>query len=216
MIRASELRGRSVVDVNAGERLGTIDDVILDPAGRQVAGYVVSERPGLLGGKEVIVPGSAVHAIGPDAVTVRRGEQSDAETGRLGPLPRLTRVTGRKMVSESGRLLGTIHDILLADDGMGVVGYALGSGSGGGLGNLLGRDKDQQRYVRADSDLRVGYDVIVVPDDAVLASGERADAAPPVERRAVEEGTAPGAVDDRVEPDAAETRAVRSEGRQVE
>ena len=39
MIRATELGGRAVVDMDAAEKLGKIDKVILDPDGRRVAGF---------------------------------------------------------------------------------------------------------------------------------------------------------------------------------
>ena len=42
MIRATELAGRAVVDIDAAEKIGTIDKIILDPDGKQVAGFVVT------------------------------------------------------------------------------------------------------------------------------------------------------------------------------
>lgn len=73
MIRATELAGRAVIDIDTAERFGTIDKLILDPDGRRVAGFVVARGSGFPGNKEQItIPATAIRAIGPDAITVHQ------------------------------------------------------------------------------------------------------------------------------------------------
>src|SRR5881392_705426 len=73
MIRATELAGRPVIDINAAEKVGTIEKLILDPDGKRVAGFVVTQGGRFAGNKEhLVVPASAIRAIGPDAVTIKR------------------------------------------------------------------------------------------------------------------------------------------------
>ena len=77
MIRATELGGRAVVDVDAAEKLGKIERVVLDPDARHVAGFVVSRGSSLFNaGEHLMLAASCVHAIGPDAVTVHGSVQT--------------------------------------------------------------------------------------------------------------------------------------------
>lgn len=174
MIRAKELGGRAVVDVDAAEKLGKIDRVVLDPESRRVAGFVVSKGSSIFNNDaDLVIPASCVHAIGPDAVTVRRTAGLDAGAS-LGDLPRVSDIAGRKVVSDQGRLMGTVDDVLIDEHDGRIVGYAL---SGDGIDNKLrnvisgvsGDRKEPTRtpFLRADANLRAGKDLIVAPEDAV-------------------------------------------------
>lgn len=176
MIHAKELGGRAVVDVDAAEKLGQIDRIVLDTDGRRVAGFVVSRGGSVFGGGEhLTVPADCVHAVGPDAVTVRRGPNADGlnpgSASLLDGLPRVSDIVGRKVVSDQGRLLGTVDDILIDETDGRIVGYSL---AGAGLDDKLralmpGDQKDERRtpFLRADADLKTGKDLIVAPESAV-------------------------------------------------
>ncbi len=179
MIRASELRGRAVVDVELAEKIGHIEEILLDPAGARIAGFVVTEgATSLFGGaaSRIYLHASAVHAIGPDALTVRKIDTSEAEAAAapLAQMPHMSEVVGRKTVTQNGAMLGTIEDILLDPATGRIVGYALGStGPLSKLENLLGGPKETYPdYIRGDADLRVGKDVVVVPDAALVRGGQ--------------------------------------------
>jgi sporulation protein YlmC with PRC-barrel domain len=169
MLLGNDLRGRSVVDVDSAEKLGQVEDLIVDPKQGQLAGLVVSHGPSLLGGGvSVVVPATAIKAIGPDLLTVRRAETA-ASVAALDPLPRWSRLTGRKVVSQGGKVLGTIEDVVFDPESHRVGGYPLRtSGAGGGLDVLLSGQHRRAPYLRPDTDLRVGDDLVVVPDDAVV------------------------------------------------
>lgn len=170
MIRVSELDGRAVVDLEAAEKLGKIDKVILDPDGRQVAGFVVSRGSSLFNsGTDTVLPASSVHAIGPDAVTVRVTAGAGAGDLHLDDLPRVSDLVGRKVVSEEGRFLGTVDDVLVDETDGRIIGYALHGDGSSGMGDLLsGERKDRQMpYLRADANLRAGQDLIVAPETAI-------------------------------------------------
>jgi sporulation protein YlmC with PRC-barrel domain len=170
MIRATELDGRAVVDMDAAEKVGKIEKVIIDPDARRVAGFTVSHGSSLISpGTKVTLPASSVHAIGPDAVTVH-GSVVVNDLAHLADLPRVSDVVGRKVVSRDGRLLGTVEDVLINDDDGRIVGYALNEQGGmGKLEGLIAGDKHAHpsSYLRADADLRAGKDLIVAPEDAV-------------------------------------------------
>lgn len=174
MIRAKELGGRAVVDVDAAEKLGKIDRIVLDPESRRVAGFVVSKGSTIFNNdKDIVISASCVHAVGPDAVTVHRTAGFDTGVA-LDALPRVSDIAGRKVVSEQGRLLGTVDDVLIDERDGRIVGYSL---SGDGLDDKLrhvvagvSRDANEPRrapFLRADANLRAGKDLIVAPEDAV-------------------------------------------------
>ena len=158
MIRATELSGRAVIDIDTAERIGTIEKLILDPEGKRVAGFVVSKGAGFPGAKErTIVPSSAVHAIGPDAVTVRRDAIAAADIGRIESLPRGSDVIGRKVVTEDGRYLGKVDDLLIERADGRIFGYVLADHKG----------KGKHPYLPADSNLRAGKELIVATEEAM-------------------------------------------------
>ncbi len=173
MIRLGELLNRQVVDLDAAEKLGEIHEVILDPDQRVVAGLVlVHGRTILGGGTERLIPASQVHSIGTDAVTVRGLAQASVGSDLAG-LPRRHHVVGRKVVGESGDLFGHITDVLIDPADGHLVGYQVGEAAGRGtLENIFtpARDRDHgHRYIRAEAELRVGPEIVVVPDDALVA-----------------------------------------------
>ena len=185
MIKGSQLVGRTVIDMEAAERLGKIKEIIVQSDGERVAGFVVVHGETLVGtaGKRRMIPASAVHAIGPDAMTVRGSSMQ--ELAELDNLPRMSDVIGHKMVTQSGRLLGVIDDVLINRGDGTIVGFVVGEGVRNKLENIFNPHRARVHgYVRADADLHVGKELIVVPDDALIegepGAQERHDkAAPP-------------------------------------
>jgi uncharacterized protein YrrD len=171
MIRASGLYGRALIDLDTADRIGYVDEIIVDPYGPCIAGFVVSKGRSVLGSrKSTIVAAEAIYAIGPDALTMRSTGRPPDETVYLGSLPRLSELAGRKMVSFGGKFLGTVEDALIDEHDGRIIGYPLdGTPFTSGLERLfsLGLKSEHPEYVRANADLRVGARLIVVPDDAV-------------------------------------------------
>ncbi|HEY1582328.1 MAG TPA: PRC-barrel domain-containing protein, partial [Chthoniobacterales bacterium] len=89
-------------------------------------------------------------------------------TAQLEDLPGMSDVIGHKMVTQSGRLLGAIDDILIDEKDGTVIGFVVGEGMKSKLENIFNSDRAVHGYVRADADLHVGNDLIVVPDDAFV------------------------------------------------
>lgn len=177
MIHASELAGRAVVDLDAAEKLGKVDRIVLDPDARRVAGFILTKGSSLFGGGEHLhVAATRVYAIGPDAITVR---QAATDTGgdEFEHLPRVSDMVGRKVVSEQGRLLGTVNDVLIDERNGRIIGYTLAAGDlDDRIKKMLasGERGTSRRpaYLRAEANLRAGRDLIVAPEDAVDVDGE--------------------------------------------
>jgi sporulation protein YlmC with PRC-barrel domain len=172
MVRATELSGRAVIDIDAAEKVGTIEKLILDPDGRRIAGFVVVRAgSGFPGSKdEVLIDSSTVHAIGPDAVTIRQSAVAGSDTSRLETLPRGSDVIGRKVVSEDGRVLGKVSDVLIDRTNGHIVGYLLSDHTPGKrLEEILGKDRKRRElpYLPADSKLKTGRHLIVASEESV-------------------------------------------------
>jgi uncharacterized protein YrrD len=175
MIRASGLYGRAVIDLDTAERIGRVDELIVDPYAPCVAAYVVARRPTFAGRKRFILPVEAIEAVGPDAITIRTADQPPTSTPHLDALPRFSELTGRKMVSFGGRLLGSVFDALIDERNGRIVGYPLEhSRAADWIESLFGfgSRSESSEYVRADAALRVGARLIVVPDDAIASTDE--------------------------------------------
>jgi len=172
MIKGSQLVGRAVIDMEAAERLGKIKEIIVQRDGERVAGFVVvhGETIAGTGGKRRMIPASAVYSIGPDAMTVRGSSMQ--ELAELDNLPRMSDIIGHKMITQSGRLLGVIDDMLINRADGSIVGFVVGAGVRNKLESIFNPQRPRvQGYVRADADLHVGKELIVVPD-AALIEGE--------------------------------------------
>ena len=169
MIKGSQLLGRSVIDMEAAERLGKIKEIIVQRDGERVAGFIVVHGETIVGsgGKRRMIPAAAVHSIGPDAMTVRGSSMQ--ELAELDNLPRMSDIIGHKMVTQSGRLLGVIDDMLINRADGTIVGFVVGEGVRNKLENIFNPQRARVHgYVRADADLHVGKELIVVPDDALI------------------------------------------------
>jgi uncharacterized protein YrrD len=169
MIKGSQLIGRAVIDMEAAERLGKIKEIIVQRDGERVAGFIVVHGETIVGsgGKRRMIPASAVYSIGPDAMTVRGS--SIQELAELDNLPRMADIIGHKMVTQSGRLLGVIDDMLINRTDGTIVGFVVGEGVRTKLENIFNPQRPRVHgYVRADADLHLGKELIVVPDDALI------------------------------------------------
>jgi len=169
MIKGSQLIGRSVIDMEAAERLGKIKEIIVQRDGERVAGFIVVHGETIVGsgGKRRAIPASAVYAIGPDAMTVRGSSMQ--ELAELDNLPRMSDIIGHKMITQSGRLLGVIGDMLINRADGTIVGFVVGEGVRNKLENIFNPQRSRVHgYVRADADLHVGKELIVVPDNALI------------------------------------------------
>ena len=89
-------------------------------------------------------------------------------------------MVGRKVVSENGRVLGTVHDVLIDERDGRIVGYSLsGEGIDEKLKALLPSMQEHAErrnpYLRAEANLRAGKDLIVAPEDAVAYNADAVD-----------------------------------------
>lgn len=156
MRKVSDLNGTAVIDIQDGEKLGHIDEVVISPDDLRLLGFVVKSG-GMLDQKEWVVEADDVRSIGADAVTVDRRDAahtSDASSdafreARSGN----RRLNGKKVVTDGGKLLGTVSDVLMDESTKRITGLQIGGGI------LQSADT-----VHADHVVSVGPDVIVAQE----------------------------------------------------
>lgn len=153
---ASAVRGLPVVTVTGGEDVAEIRDIVYHPEAGRVVGFTLNKRGRLSGRRREVLPASAVHAIGRDAVMVRDVDalvEPDAAADELGAPDRDRNVLGDDVVTEAGVSLGVIKDVVLLVGGTGeVVGYQLERPSGG------------EGYIPLIAQLAVSGAALVVPN----------------------------------------------------
>ncbi len=103
--------GRPVISLETANKLGKVTDLLADPLSGQLAGLCVRREDGSYALASIL----DMHEIGPDAVMV----ESDtslvlAEASPLNTLPKAKKnLTGVKVVTEHGQVLGAISNLYL-------------------------------------------------------------------------------------------------------
>jgi sporulation protein YlmC with PRC-barrel domain len=131
--RATSLAHQLVVNVNGGQSLGEVGDLVFDPGTATVAGLLVAVRGHNASLLEVArrafggtmgltyVDLDHVVSLNSDVVTVDVGDNLAAPP--RGPLPRLSGIMRFDVITLHGKRLGQLADLLLDHDGRRVVGY---------------------------------------------------------------------------------------------
>src|SRR4051794_21632999 len=120
-MKASELKGRAVISLAEAQKVGEVENVVLDLGANQVAGFRVKQ--GLFGGQWLHA--ADVQSIGPDAMMIANREllHDKESVADLSTLPGLDDLTGIKVVTETGTHLGTLGDADVETPGLGITAY---------------------------------------------------------------------------------------------
>ncbi len=128
LLRATEISGLPVVSIADGEAVADVKDVVYDPDQGSLVGFTLNKRGFLKGPMKAVVPISSVVAIGRDAVMVAdadacedkgSGVAAEVSAGAGG------NVVGNDVLTDGGRRLGKVTDIVVAADSADVLGYEL-------------------------------------------------------------------------------------------
>ncbi len=109
-----ELRGLPVTIPREGRSVGTVNDFYYKEGTNAVYALRVKQR--IYGFKALAT--SAISTIGPDAVTIANEQRliDESNDGELSQLPLGNNLLSYKVLSESGTLLGTVRNVLLATE----------------------------------------------------------------------------------------------------
>lgn len=175
LLRGKDVTGLPVVDLSTGEDLAEVRDLVFEPGGGAIDGFTLAKR-GFLGRRmREVLPVEAVHSVGTHAVTIDSAEaitDPQAAAPAVAAPDRSADVTNNAVVTESGRDLGRVVDVVLTGGGRPrVVGFQIGGGAAG------------DGFVPIDSSRAVSASALIVPDafenrvrtDLVGLAGELAE-----------------------------------------
>ena len=161
LLRASTLMALPVVTL-AGEDVAQVKDVVYASDTGELAGFTLNGRGLFSGPLRKSLPWANVHGLGPHAVMIRdeaqladrgalRGDKGSGGGGR---------VLGTSVITDSGRNLGTVTDVILSVSGgrSDAVGYEINPNDG---------SVSRRQFVPLPDALAVSGEALMLPDAAV-------------------------------------------------
>ena len=149
----NELKGKTILSVNDGAKIGSVDDVLIDPNSLRIAALTVTSG-GVFDRETNYVPASDVNKWGKDAVLVEGREvfRTEADiTDRERWISAGNKLNGLTMVDSHGTRLGRIEDVLIDESGK-IVSYRISDSMMGG----------SSRDIPAGNTKAMGEDVVIV------------------------------------------------------
>jgi len=154
----SDLKGKTILSIDAGEKLGQVDDILIDVANMQVAAIVTS-LGSLMNKERRILSAADVTTWGRDAVLVKdrsalRVETDVADRDKWASTS--NRLKGLSIVTTSGNRLGKVDD-LVVDAGGRIVAYRVSEGTFG----------TRHRDIDAATTKSIGADAVIVEGEGI-------------------------------------------------
>lgn len=179
LMRGADLIGRPVVDGSTGNDVAEIKDVIFDPSKGTITGFTLRKR-GFLGRRmKLVLPIGSVFSVGTDAVMI---DGEDALTSRDDAPDDVTAdrsadVLNDQVITESGRSLGTVKDVIVVGGtAPRVVGFEVTGGAvGDGLVPLRAHSavSGSSLIVPDDYEQRIRTDLTGLAGELAYLEGER-------------------------------------------
>lgn len=112
--KIEQIIGRPIVSLETANTLGHVADLLADPLSGQLAGFSVQR----LDESFALISMLDIHDMGPDAIIVERdGSLVPSDESPVKTLPRAKEnLTGVKVITEHGQLLGNISNLYLCFD----------------------------------------------------------------------------------------------------
>jgi uncharacterized protein YrrD len=162
MRKSKQFTSMPVISLEEGQEIGIIKGLVVDPGLKKVAALIIEQKGWF--NEQKFIPYSNVHSVGEDAVTVKHGTMVQ-KGGNLPEIISLTKskvkISGARIVTESGTLLGEADDyyVNLATGEM--VGMEFSSSFINGL--LSGK-----AFLDINHVVTIGKDMIVCSDQALV------------------------------------------------
>lgn len=171
-MNGSEIKGKAVVSIHEGSKLGQIDEVLVNVDRMRVAALHMKSKH-----DAVIIPFEKVRTVGDDAVTVLDASAAQRSMPDFPDLAGLSQLTRLKVVDEDGTFLGVVSNVEI-DPHTGSI-TELRAEKGGVLG--IGRSV---RTIDAGEVTSVGHDLLVIQGSGGAARTEAEDGFYLVRKRA--------------------------------
>ncbi|WP_018086129.1 PRC-barrel domain-containing protein [Desulfurispora thermophila] len=135
MRKSKQFPGLPVVSLAEGRQIGTVKDLVINPAARAVAALII--ETGAWRKEQRFIPYQRIHSVGDDAITIHRS--SNVEKGTSLPeimqlLKERVTLTGSRLLTPGGQVLGRVEEYYVDVKTGQIVGLEI---SGGQLGGLL-------------------------------------------------------------------------------
>jgi len=113
-MKASDLKSKPVVSMADGAQVGTVEDVLFDPAELRVTGLALRGPSG-----QSILPFGSIRSIGADAVMVESVTETQGAGGQAmrASMRGLDDLTSLSVVNGEGTLLGRVKDVEVDQEG---------------------------------------------------------------------------------------------------
>jgi sporulation protein YlmC with PRC-barrel domain len=108
VMKARALTGMPVLSINDGLRLGTVEELLVDPVQRRIAALAIGQA-----GQTRLVPFDQVKSIGEDAVTVENTQVAQEASAQepLAQLPTLSSLLKLSVVDVGGTRRGALTEL---------------------------------------------------------------------------------------------------------
>lgn len=157
MKRSEELLGLSIISIEDGKEIGTVRDLIVNPAERAVECLVVDNGSRYQDVR--ILPFTLVEGVGEYAVTI---QSADAITDMAehpevqGLLEQNVHVKGTKVATKKGRLIGSVREYYVDEDNKGKIAAC----------ELVPVNGDKNtKLIKAEYVITFGKDILVVDEN---------------------------------------------------
>jgi uncharacterized protein YrrD len=158
LMRATSLVGLPVVTTSTGEDIAETRDVIYIPDDGRVAGFTLNKRGRLAGRLKSVLAMEQVHAVGRDAVMITDAAALDAPEGDAAAKDARGRnVIGNQVLTDTGKELGIVRDLIVEMNRGEVIGYELGGEA------ALQRAEGAPLLLPLPATLAVSSDTLMVP-----------------------------------------------------
>ena len=186
---AKSILGMTAVNLAVGERIGRIQDLIIDPEQRQVLALLIKPVGLLTSSRAVLYEG--VRSVGKDAVVVTNESfivPVDRHPGLKAAKNRGITILGKPVMTEGGRMLGIIRDVVIDSASGRVHGYVMTNLSAKGF------PRHFSPVLPADETIVVGRHLAMVSHLAEYFLAQAADEAETAEREAKRRRSLLGAI----------------------
>jgi len=153
------LIGKPVITLDSGTEIGQTHDVVYNPREGRLIGFTLLQGAGLFSrGDTYWLPAEDIHALGEDAVTIQNADHIMRVEGDVNDYAAQAgdHVLGKRLMTEDGKFLGAIDDVLIERTSKNVTAYEV---SGGVFQDMYKGQTD----VPIKTVTSIGRDVVIVP-----------------------------------------------------
>ena len=174
-MKASRIREMAVVSIDDAEKIGSVQDILVNPDGQRVIALRIKPAQGR---DTTVVPVEEVASIGRDAITIRDTRGIATEVPTDPGTVYLGKLLGTKVLTRAGDMLGTVAEVEIDPTDFRITGYELSTGL---MSDLFGNRK----RLSSSGDVHYGKDILMIRESSLdqPESNERYE--PPEDRAEV-------------------------------